>query len=139
MLPWDTGKPCEHTARSHVNLCVYDSAWEASEAYALDRSPLVDAWVKNDHLGFEVFYVHGGVVRKYRPDFLIRLTSGALLVLEVKGKERAQDRTKRGFLAEWAQAVTAHGGFGRWTGDVSYSPADVTDILARHAGADAGR
>ena len=89
MLPWDTGKPCEHTARSHVNLCVYDSAWEASEAYALDRSPLVDAWVKNDHLGFEVFYVHGGVVRKYRPDFLIRLTSGAMLVLEVKGKERA--------------------------------------------------
>ena len=139
MLPWDTGKPCEHTACSHVNLCVYDSAWEASEAYALDRSPLVDAWVKNDHLGFEVFYVHGGVVRKYRPDFLIRLTSCAMLVLEVKGKERTQDRTKRRFLAEWAQAITAHGGFGRWVCDVSYSPADVTDILARHAGADAGR
>ena len=121
-----------------LNLCVADSTWEAVGAFALDRSPLIDVWGKNDHLGFEVFYVHGGVVRKYRPDFLVRLTSGALLVLEVKGKEREQDRTKRRFLAEWTQAVTAHGGFGRWVCDVSYSPADVADVLARHAGAEAG-
>ena len=119
-----------------LNLCVADSTWEAVGAFALDRSSPVDAWVKNDHLGFEVFYVHGGVVRKYRPDFLVRLTSGARLVLEVKGKEREQDRTKRRFLAEWTQAVTAHGGFGRWVCDVSYSPADMADILARHAGAE---
>ena len=33
----------------------------------------VDAWVKNDHLGFEIVYVFDGVVRKYRPDFLVRL------------------------------------------------------------------
>ena len=59
--------------------------------------------------------------------------------LAVKGKEREQDRTKRRFLAEWTQAVTAHGGFGRWTCDVSYSPADVANILARHAEVEAGR
>lgn len=113
-----------------------DSTWEAVGAFALDRSSPVDAWVKNDHLGFEVFSVHGGVVRKYRSDFPVWLTSGAVLVLEVKGKEREQDRTKRRFLAEWTQAVTAHGGFGRWVCDVSYSPADMADILARHAGAE---
>ena len=69
MSTWYTGKPCEHTQRSHINMCVYDSTWEASEAFELDRSPLVSAWVKNDHLGFEVLYIHRGVVRKYRPDF----------------------------------------------------------------------
>ena len=30
----------------------YDSTWEASDAFALDDSDAVSAWVKNDHLGF---------------------------------------------------------------------------------------
>jgi type III restriction enzyme len=47
MGTWYTGRPCEPPLRSHVNFCVYDSAWEASEAYALDRARGVDAWVKN--------------------------------------------------------------------------------------------
>ena len=130
MATWHTGRPCDRTARSHINFCVHDGAWEASEAHALDRSPLVDAWVKNDHLGFEVFYVHAGVVHKYRPDFLIRLVSGDMLVLEVKGRERDRDHTKRRFLDEWVAAVNAHRGFGRWRWAVSRKPGDVHDILA---------
>ena len=131
MRIWYTGKPCEYTARSHINCCVFDSAWEASEAFVLDRSPEVAAWVKNDHLGFEVFYVHRGVVRKYRPDFLIRLVSGDMLVLETKGQDSDQDQTKRRFLAEWVGAVNAHGGFGHWSWAVSKAPGDIRDILAR--------
>ena len=130
MLTWYTGKPCEHTERSHVNLCVYDSTWEASEAYALDHSPAVDAWVKNDHLGFEVLYVHNGVVHKYRPDFIIRLKTGAMLVLEVKGRDRASDRTKRKYLQEWVTAINGHGGFGRWSCAVSRAAGQIHDILA---------
>ena len=134
MGTWYTGRPCERAARSHINFCVHDSAWEASEAFALDHAPEVAAWVKNDHLGFEVFYVHRGVVRKYRPDFLIRLRSGDMLVLETKGRDSDQDRTKRRFLDEWANAVNAHGGFGRWVGDVSRAPGDIQGILSQHAG-----
>ena len=80
------------------------------------------AWAKNDHLGFEVFCVHRGVVRKYRPDFLIRLQSGDMLVLETKGRDSEQNRTKRRFLDEWVNAINAHGGFGRWVRDVSRAP-----------------
>ena len=130
MATWYTGRPCDRTARSHINFCVHDSTWEASEAHALDHSPLVDAWVKNDHLGFEVFYVHAGVVHKYRPDFLIRLGGGDMLVLEVKGRERDRDHTKRRFLDEWVAAVNAHGGFGHWRWAVSKKPSDVHDVLA---------
>ena len=133
MGTWYTGKPCEHTVKSHINCCVYDSAWEASEAFELDHNPAVEAWVKNDHLGFEVLYVYRGVVRKYRPDFIIRLSSGDMLVLEVKGQDSDQDRTKRRFLDEWVNAVNAHGGFGRWTWAVSTTPGDIPDILARHS------
>ncbi len=128
-----TGKPSEHTVKSHINFCVYDSTWEASEAFELDRNPAVAAWVKNDHLGFEVLYLYRGVVRKYRPDFLIRLRSGDMLVLETKGRDSDQDRTKRRFLDEWVNAVNARGGFGRWTWDVSTAPGDIQDILARHS------
>ena len=133
MVTWYTGKPCDRTQHSHINQCVHDSTWEATEAYALDHSDLVDAWVKNDHLGFDVFYVHAGVVRKYRPDFLIRLTNGTTLVLEVKGREREEDRTKRRYLEDWCNAVTEHGGFGHWYGDVSKHPGDIHDILKAKA------
>ena len=136
MRTWFTGKPCAPTLRSHINFCVFDSTWEASDAFALDHAPEVDAWVKNDHLGFEVFYVYRGVVRKYRPDFLIRLKSGDMLVLETKGRDSEQDRTKRKYLAEWVEAVNAHGGFGRWRWDVALHPGDIQGILVRHSRAD---
>ena len=129
---WYTGKPCHYTARSHINFCVYDSTWEASEAFEMDRNPGVGAWVKNDHIGFEVLYVYRGVVRKYRPDFIVRLMSGAFLVLETKGQDSEQNRTKHRFLDEWVNAVNEHGGFGRWSWDVSRDPSDLKDIIDRH-------
>jgi type III restriction enzyme len=134
MRPWFTGRPCENTRRSHINVCVYDSRWEASESFVLDRRDQrhVAAWAKNDHLGFEVMYVFGGIVRKYRPDFLIRLTNGTMLVLEVKGENTPRDDTKRRFLAEWVRAVNADGGFGRWANDVSFNTADIHGILEKH-------
>ena len=132
MPTWYTGKPCHFTDRSHVNMCVFDSTWEASEAYELDHNPLVDAWVKNDHLGFEVLYVYRGVVRKYRPDYIIRLKTGNMLVLETKGQPDQQTQAKRHALEQWTQAVNQHGGFGQWSADESTDPGDVKDILAKH-------
>lgn len=131
MTTWYTGKPCERTQKSHINVSVYDSTWEASDAYTLDNSPAVAAWVKNDHLGFEILYLYRGVVRKYRPDFLIRLSTGDMLILETKGYETEQDRIKRRYLDEWVQAVNAHGGFGHWRSAVSHQPGDIQDILLR--------
>ena len=133
MRTWFTGKPCDPAQHSHINFCVHDSTWEAAGAFALDHAPEVAAWAKNDHLGFEVFYVYRGVVRKYRPDFLIRLASGGMLVLETKGRDREMDKAKRRFLDEWVRAVNAHGGFGRWSWDVAMRPADLRDILAKHS------
>ena len=132
MQPWYTGKPCAPTDRSHINQCVFDSAWEACKAYQLDRSEYVQAWVKNDHLGFDVLYAYRGAIRKYRPDFLVRLVNGATLVLEVKGEDSDENKAKRDYLDEWVRAVNSHGGFGAWASDVSYSVDDLPEILARH-------
>ena len=133
MTTWYTGKPCERTQKSHINFCVYDSTWEASDAFTLDHSPLVEAWVKNDHLGFEVLYLYKGIVRKYRPDFLIRLKSGEMLILETKGQVTEQDRTKLRFLDEWVRAVNAHGGFGCWRWAVVEDPGEIQDVIASHS------
>jgi len=76
--------------------------------------------------------VGGGHAGKYRPDFLIRLTSGKMLVLEVKGQDTHQDHTKRRFLDEWVETVNDHAGFGTWAADVSTHPNDVAAILDKH-------
>ena len=130
MRTWYTGKPCERTKKSHINVCVYDSTWEASDAFVLDDNEHVSAWAKNNHLGFEILYVYRGVVHKYRPDFLVRLANGDMLVLETKGQDKEQDHVKRRYLDEWIQAVNAQGGFGCWGWAVTRQPGDIHDKLA---------
>lgn len=138
MRAWYTGKPCHVTRKSHINVCVYDSAWEASDAFALENSEAVAAWVKNDHIGFEIPYLYQGVVRKYRPDFLVRLASGEMLILETKGEESEQDQVKHRYLDEWVQAVNAHGGFGRWRWAVVRHPGEIQDVIIQSKEASRG-
>jgi type III restriction enzyme len=128
---WFSSKPSEPAERSHINRCVYDSTWEAVEQRTLDKSKRVVAWAKNDHLGYEINYIFRGAPRKYRPDFLVRLANGMMLVLEVKGKKTEESDAKHAFLEEWVNAVNENGGFGQWCWDVSYEPKDVEDILAK--------
>lgn len=85
--------------------------------------------MKNDHLGFEIHTIWQGVVKKYRPDFIIRLINADHLILETKGQDTQKDKTKRRFLDEWVTAVNSHGGFGRWRWAVSFNPADVPGIV----------
>jgi type III restriction enzyme len=129
MLPWFTGKPCVTATRSHINLCVADSTWEAQAAYELDHNEAVTAWAKNDHLGFEIACIFAGVFHKFRPDYLIRLGNGTNLVLETKGQNTAKDETKRRYLGEWVKAVNEHGGFGKWTSGDCLHPSDVPTVI----------
>ena len=129
MRPWYSGKSCVSTQHSHINFCVFDSGWEATEEFEIDRNANVAAWAKNDHLGFEIHYIFKGELHKYRPDFLIRLKNGEMLVLETKGQDSQQDRTKREFLDEWVKAVNQYGGFGKWKWAVSTHPKDVSGML----------
>lgn len=132
MNTWFTSKPCNITIKSHISHVVYDSAWEASEAYKLEKNKDVVAWVKNDHLGFEIVYIFDGVVRKYIPDFLVKLSNGKTLVLETKGQETRRDKEKRRAMSEWVEAVNSCEEYGEWCNDVSYNIADVDGIIAKY-------
>ena len=94
---------------------------------------MVMAYAKNDHLGFQVYYLWNGSKRRFIPDFLIRLTNGTTLVLEIKGEDSEQNRAKRSALDAWVRAVNAKGGFGVWAWDVAFEPAKIHDILQKHA------
>ena len=133
MRVWYTGKAVGPARRSHINFCVYDGTFEPVVPPELDRNPAVEAWVKNDHLGFEVSYAHRGVVRRYLPDFLIRLTNGTTLVLEVKGEPKELDDSKWAYMRDWIEAVNAHGGFGRWAFEVMTPDDSLPRLIAAHA------
>lgn len=132
MPTWFTSKPCYITKTSQISHCVFDSAWESTESYVIEKNPHVIAWAKNDHLGFEILYVFDGVVRKYLPDFLIQLDNGKTLILETKGQETRRDKEKRKALSEWVSAVNSMGEYGEWCNDVSYNIADVDGIIAKY-------
>ena len=129
MRPWDTTKPCKPTKKSHINHCVYDSRWEATEAYMLDNSKAVKAFAKNDHLGFTINYNFEGIIHRYTPDFLVKLDDDEFMVLEVKGQHGPREEAKKKALEEWCEAVTLQGGFGRWSTATSYDPSDLAKIL----------
>lgn len=141
MRPWYTSRPSELTKRSHINRCVFDSTWESSEAYWLDRPETADyvrAWAKNDHLGFEIRYIFAGGFARYRPDFLVRLSDNSTLLLEVKGQEGAREKAKRAAAQQWVEAVNADGRFGTWRSATSYRPGEVLDVVRKCVG-DSGR
>jgi type III restriction enzyme len=133
MRPWHTKKPNDPVKKSHINYAVHDSRWEAHTVFELERNSSVTSWVKNDHLGFGIDYIYGGILHTYYPDFLICLKNGITLVLEIKGIDSEQNRTKRTFLGEWVDAVTEDGRFGVWTDDVAFAQSEVKGIIRKHS------
>ncbi len=135
MRTWYTTKPCQTTAKSQISHVVVDSAWEAHAANVFESTHAVQlsAYAKNDHLGFQVYYLWNGARRRFVPDFLIRLSSGKVLILEIKGEDSPQNRAKRDALDAWVRGVNEKGGFGVWAWDVAFEPAQIQDIIVRNA------
>lgn len=133
MRTWYTTKPCQPAQKSQISHVVADSAWEAHTANVLEQSEQVLAYAKNDHLGFQVHYLWNGARRRFVPDFLVRLTSGKTLALEVKGEDSPQNKAKRQALDAWVNGVNAKGGFGLWAWDVAFEMARIQDVIALHS------
>ena len=132
MRTWYTTKHCNPTRRSQISHVVVDSTWEQYTADVLEKSDKVTSYAKNDHLGFNVYYMWNGSKRRYVPDFLIRLANGKTLVLEIKGQDSEQNRTKRSALDVWVKGVNEKGGFGEWCWDVVFEPAQIYDKIEQH-------
>jgi hypothetical protein len=80
---------------------------EFTEAFVLEKNPNVAAWVKNDHLGFEIVYVLIGVVRKYYLTSLFGLKMGECSFLKPRGSYTVQVVEKRKALMNGSRPLTS--------------------------------
>lgn len=132
----------EKSEVSHVVLDGQDgNTWEQILALECERHRDVVAYVKNDHLGFDIPYVHKGRTHRYVPDFLLRLRDrgdaiARTLIVEVSGGQKqvhspgsvaVKAQTARD---TWCTAVNNHGGYGLWGYTEIDTMIDVTAHLA---------
>ena len=113
---WETSsKHC------HINWVVLDSDWEAEFCRVAEAHPKVRAYVKNHNLGFEVPYRYGSEMRRYLPDFIVRVDDGRgeddllNLVVEIKGYRREDAKEKKATMdSYWVPGVNHLKSYGRW-------------------------
>ena len=128
-VDFDTARSVYPTApdKCHVSHVVCDTeSWEQKMAQVLEDMPEVLAYVKNQNLGFYIPYSTKGDERRYVPDFIARVATGAggrpaapgdvfNLVLEVSGEAKKEKADKVAWARSmWIPAANNHGGFGRW-------------------------
>ena len=117
MKPWMTSKKTQPINFSHINNMVVDSKFEALISQFFERKcqeNKIKFWVKNDHLGFKVWYLFKGEVKAYYPDFILCIDSNKFLIIEAKGFKKDQDEYKWNAMKEWILAVNNKKNLGSW-------------------------
>jgi type III restriction enzyme len=106
-FPWTKETYPAH--KTIFNLVACDSHYEAEFAAFLDGVPGVAAFAKNTeatHFAIEYLSSQGGV-RYYYPDFIVRLVSGEMFLVETKGLEDIEVARKDARATKWCQDATA--------------------------------
>ena len=121
---------CVPTVKSHLSHAVCDSNLERKIAAVLDSSNLVKAWAKNHRLYLEIPYLHMGVSHHYRPDFIVRLNSGLMVLVEGKGIADEKDDAKATAARRWVQAVNSWGELGQWAHIICFDANELDKLMS---------
>ena len=104
-----------------INWIILDSDWEAEFCRVAESHPLVRSYVKNHNLGLEVPYRYGSEMRRYLPDFIVRVEDGhgaddlLNLIVEIKGYRREDAKEKKSTMdTYWVPGVNHLQTYGRW-------------------------
>lgn len=129
-MTWYTSKPTQPVNKSQLSHIVIDSGWEKiGLEFERNRIPGIVSWVKNDHIGFEIFYLWQGQAKTYYPDYIIKFENDRYMILEVKGQITDQDKAKWQAVKEWVAAVNLSGNFGMWEFKVLDDPKNLFDVV----------
>jgi type III restriction enzyme len=113
-----TVKPVQATTACHLNLVACDtSSWEQAAVFQLEKlaqAGVVYCYVRNDRLEFNIPYELYDNAHVYEPDFLVRLASGVIVIVEVKGKSYDNTDVKHQAARRWVAAVNHWGRLGQW-------------------------
>ena len=122
-VDFKTTRPCYATMKSHIDQVVPDNlVWESSSAFRLESSDAVQFYARNDHMGLTIPYEYMGIDHSYEPDFLVRLSNGVTVVLEIKGFEDDPAKAKHTAAKRWVEAVNNWGQLGAWAFHVCRNP-----------------
>lgn len=128
---WMTSKKTQKIEYSHINNMVVDSKFEGlfcQELERLAKNKKIISWVKNDHIGFKIWYVFKGEVHAYYPDFIIKIKNDEYLIVETKGIKEDQDEFKWNALKEWCLAVNNEKQYGNWQFKQAYKIEDFKKL-----------
>ncbi len=102
--------------------------------------PAVEAFVKNQGLGFAIPYLRDGQPHDYVPDFIVRLRGDppVHLILETKGFDPLAG-VKKQAAERWVAAVNADGSFGRWAYAIAWRPEEARECVDKLVGAPGAR
>jgi type III restriction enzyme len=130
-VSFKTIRPCVATVKSQIDQVVADTgAWEQAAVFRLEQSPVVASYARNDHVELSVPYEFLGTPHAYFPDFLVRLTNGLSILLEIKGEEDERDRAKYQAARRWVSAVNRWGREGPWEHVVCRDPQQLGGTLS---------
>ena len=139
-VDFKTTRACHATMKSHIDQVVLDNqSWESSAGFRLESSDAVPFYARNDHMGLTIPYEYMGIDHAYEPDFLVRLSSGVTVVLEIKGFEDDQTKAKHTAAHRWVEAVNNWGQLGRWVFHVCRNPQLLDKEMEYLTGAESGR
>ncbi len=117
--------------KSHISHVVADTQrWEQTAAFLLEDCDLVQCYAKNDRMGFVIPYEFSGVSFAYEPDYLVKLTSGITVILEIKGYEDNQTKAKHQAAKKWIAAVNNWKPAEQWKFHVCRNPQTLKQELA---------
>lgn len=130
--PWYTSQSCAEVEKCHLNHCVYKGTWEQTTAYALSQSKAVAAFVKNDRLCFFIHYLEGSLVRRYRPDYVVRLTNGDMVILILSERPGKLAPLIKQYLNHWVSAANTRKRPEKWHWNTIRRPGEAHKVLASY-------
>ena len=129
-----TVRPVQATTASHLNYVACDTrSWEQAAMFELEQlaaTGAVACYARNDHLEFNIPYELYGEPHAYEPDFIVRLSNGVHVVVEIKGRSLEDTEAKHQAARRWITAVNHWGRLGEWDFLVCWDPQSLGRHLA---------
>lgn len=117
-----TTRPVIDLVKSHLSGAIVRSDYERAAIEILEDLDEVEFFAPNSRkIGMTIPYRFDDAPHRYEPDFVVRLSGGTTLVLEVKGAaglvhgdDENRVEAKRAAAEKWVTAVNNAGRDGRW-------------------------
>jgi type III restriction enzyme len=124
--------------RSHLNCTIIRSNPEAEAVEIMEDMRIVDHYAPNMRGLLIVPYEYGGEPHGYEPDFLVSLTGGKMIMLEIKGEGGRVYHpdvvpAKNAAARKWCDAVSNLGRYGQWAFEICDDVSTLRSQLQKHS------